>query len=45
VGEEYTLSRGSAVTDFLKNFRNQNIEKAEMLDPGTSQELTEGMEA
>lgn len=45
VGEEYTLSRGSAVTDFLKSFGNQSIEKVEMLDFGTSPELTEGMEA
>ena len=45
VNEDYTLSRGSAVTDFIRGFGNPDIEQVEMLDIGTSPELSEGMGA
>lgn len=40
VGEDYTLSRGAAVTDFLHNFGNPETSEAEKLVSVTSLELT-----
>ena len=48
VGEDYTLSRGAAVTDFLRDFgkpEKQEPPQAETLVSETSPELVDEMEA